>query len=146
MSTASRALLLVWELPQNLLGLFNVAINVSRRRIERVHFDRERVMVEVRRGANQISLGLFVFWSSHDNPFVPVGAENRDHEYGRSVQSRWLGPLYLPLVGVPSTLRVVYAVAHRTITGRRWGGYYDGWPERSADVLGRVDRSLRPAP
>jgi hypothetical protein len=146
MAATARALLFLWELPQNLLGLLNVSIVAAFRRIERVEFDRERVMIELRPGANAVSLGLFVFWSPHDNPFVPVGRENRDHEWGHTVQSRWLGPLYLLVVGVPSTMRVFYAVAHRAITGRRWGGYYDGWPERSADALGGVDRSLRPAP
>ena len=46
-------------------------------------------------------------------------------------------PPYLPLVGVPSTLRVARAIAHKVITGRRWGGYCDGWPERQADFARR---------
>jgi hypothetical protein len=93
-----------------------------------------------------VSLGLFVFFTNEDNPYVPVGRENRDHEYGHSLQSRLLGPLYLPIVGIPSELRVLYAFAHRHATGRRWAGYYDGFPEDWADRLGGVDKSLRPPP
>lgn len=75
------------------------------------------------------------------------GVRGLDHDRIRhSVQSRRLGPLYLPLVGVPSVARVAYAIGYRTVTGRRWGGYYEGWPERQADELGGVNRSLRPAP
>ena len=138
--------LALWELPQNAIGALNLALNGALRRVERVVVDRERVMVELREGGAGVSLGAFVFWTRHDNPFVPVGPENRDHEYGHSLQSRMLGPLYLPLVGVPSTARVAYALAHKTITGRRWARYYDGWPERQADRLGGVNRSLRPKP
>ena len=39
-----------------------------------------------------------------------MGPENVDHEYGHAVQSRRLGPAYLPLVGVPSVMRVAYAM------------------------------------
>jgi hypothetical protein len=93
-----------------------------------------------------MSLGLFVFFTQRDNPYVPVGPENRDHEFGHSYQSRGLGPLYLPIVGLSSEMRVLYAIAHRHLTGRRWAGYYDGFPEREADALGGVDRALRPPP
>jgi hypothetical protein len=43
-------------------------------------------------------------------------------------------------------MRVAYAVAHFRKHGRRWAHYYDAYPERWADVLGGVDRSLRPRP
>jgi hypothetical protein len=134
-----------WELPQNVLGLALLAVQQLRGRVRRVVFERERMMVELAGGA-AVSLGLFVFWTATDNPFVPVGAENADHEWGHSVQSRWLGPSYLLLVGVPSQLRVFYALAHRALGGRRWAHYYDGYPEDWADRLGGVDRSLRPPP
>lgn len=140
-----RAFLLVWEAPQNALGAGALAVQVLRGGAKRVAFADERVFVELH-GDGAVSLGLFVFFSRADNRYVPVGAENRDHEYGHSFQSRLLGPLYLPLVGIPSTLRVAYAIAHLRMRGRRWAHYYDGYPERWADVLGAVDRSLRPPP
>lgn len=145
MSWAQRAALLLWELPQNALGAAGLAAAAVAGDVRGVAFDRERVMIELGREGG-VSLGLFVFFSTRDSRFVPVGPENRDHEYGHSIQSRALGPLYLPIVGVPSVARVAYAIAHRKITGRRWGGYYDGWPEKQADALGGVDRSRRPPP
>jgi hypothetical protein len=140
-----RSALLFWEFPQNALGVGKLAFEGARRNVKRVELDRERILVELDGGA-AVSLGLFVFWTRRDNRYVPVGPENRDHEYGHTLQSRWLGPLYLPLVGVPSTLRVVYAVAFRELTGRRWPGYYAGYPERWADALGGVDPTQRPPP
>jgi hypothetical protein len=53
-----------------------------------------------------------------------------------------LGPLYLPLVGVPSSCRVAYAIAYRALTGRRWDGYFRGYPEDWADRLANVDSTL----
>lgn len=136
---------LLWEQPQTALGALNLGVQTLARNVAALSWTRGRVMVRLR-GDGAVSLGLFVFYSDRDNAVIPVGAENIDHERGHAVQSRRLGPLYLPLVGVPSVLRVGYAVAHKLATGRRWGGYYEGWPERQADVLGGVDRSLRPAP
>src|SRR6185295_12547507 len=107
-----RLVLALWELPQNALGAANFVLWTARRRVERVTVDRGRVMIELREGA-AVSLGSFVFWTRHDNPWVPVGEENRDHEFGHSIQSRMLGPLYLPLVGLPSSARAMYAVAYR---------------------------------
>ncbi len=141
----SRSLLFAWELPQNLLGLAALAQFSLRKKVASVRFERERCFVEID-ADGAVSLGYFVFYTPRDSAFVPVGAENRDHEYGHSVQSRWLGPLYLPVVGVSSVARVAYARAYKLRTGRRWARYYDGFPENQADRLGGVDRSLRPAP
>lgn len=135
------AALLVWELPQNVLGALDLAITAVRGRVAGIAFERERVFVEVR-GAGAVSLGLFVFWSKDDTPYVRITEANKEHEYGHSIQSRMLGPLYLPLVGVPSSCRVAYAVAHRALTGRRWEGYFRGYPEDWADRLANVDSTL----
>lgn len=142
---AWQVLLALWEAPQNALGVVQLALHVALRHVRRARVERARLMIELSRGS-AVSLGAFVFFTERDNPFVPVGPENRDHEYGHSIQSRWLGPLYLPVVGVPSLARVAYAIAHRTLTGRRWGGYYAGYPERWADRLGGADVSRRPPP
>ncbi len=136
---------LLWEAPQTLLGAATWVAFRARGRVVRTVRDRGRFVSEIE-GDGAVSLGLFVFHTRHDGPFVPVGPENVHHEMGHARQSALLGPLYLPLVGVPSTLRVGYAIAHKLVRGRRWGGYYDGFPERWADELGGVDRSQRPLP
>jgi len=106
--------------------------------VEGIEIDRERLFVRSRMSA--VSLGHFVFWSRGENRWVILDEHTRDHEWGHSFQSRMLGPLYLPLVGLPSVTRVLYAVLHREVTGRRWDGYFDGYPESWADRLGGVDR------
>jgi hypothetical protein len=133
-----RAALFAWELPQNVLGLALMGLERATGSIEEVRWERERVMVRSRGRA--VSLGLFVFWCERSNRWHDLDERNRDHEYGHSIQSRMLGPLYLPVVGVPSSARAAYAFAYREVTGEKWAGYYEGFPERWADRLGGVQR------
>ena len=88
-----------------------------------------------------LSAGLFIFVPGHlangfseDDPPTVV-----DHEYGHSVQSAILGPLYMIIVGLPSmlwcNLRIVKNWRHR-----RRIDYYSLPVEKWADRLGGVDR------
>jgi len=141
-----RAALFAWELPQNVLGAALLGADALLGNVVEARFVRERVVIETKGRA--ISLGLFVFWSRRSNRWHDLDERNRDHELGHSVQSRMLGPLYLPIVGVPSTARALYAVAYRELRRRKWERYYDGFPEDWADRLGGVhrDRGVEPPP
>jgi hypothetical protein len=138
MARARAALLFFWELPQNLLGASLFAAESLLGTVKSVRRDRERLFIESRHTA--VSLGWFVFWARGETRWFVLDERTREHEYGHTHQSRLLGPLYLPLVGLPSTMRVLYAVAYRELTGRRWTGYFDGYPEDWADRLGGVRR------
>jgi hypothetical protein len=134
----STALGVLWELPQSALGALLLGAEALFSSAKRVEVENGRVFVESTRSA--VSLGHFVFWARGENRWFVLDANTRAHEYGHTFQSRLLGPLYLPLIGVPSLARVVYAIGYREITGRRWRGYFDGYPERWADRLGGVRR------
>ena len=58
-----------------------------------------------------------------------------EHEYGHTIQSLILGPMYLLLVGLPSLLwnRLPYFERHRKKSGR---SYYSAVFERTANSLG----------
>lgn len=81
-----------------------------------------------------LSLGLFIF-----TPFE--AGKNGDrlivHEYGHTFQSLFLGPLYIPLIGIPS---FVWARHRRYKRMRALKGlsysYY--WTEKWADRLGET--------
>jgi hypothetical protein len=133
------ALRLAWELPQSVLGASLFCIELAAGTLQRVEVEDGRLVIESR--AVAVSLGLFVFWSREDNRWFVLDEATRRHELGHAAQSRMLGPLYLPLVGVPSSLRALYAVAYREATGRRWPHYFDGYPEDWADRLGGVRRA-----
>jgi hypothetical protein len=60
------------------------------------------------------------------------------HEIGHCIQSRLLGWLYLPLVGVPS---LICNILSRKYPASKWyTNYYGRYPEHWADRLGGVKR------
>jgi hypothetical protein len=136
------ALAVGWELPQTALGAANLGIELARRGVARITRENGRIFVELR-GSRAVSLGFFVFWSTVDAPIVRVNPDNKLHEYGHALQSRLLGPFYLPIVGIPSTMRVLYASVQYVFTKKPWDGYYDGFPENWADRLGGVHPDAR---
>jgi hypothetical protein len=129
----------LWEAPQTLLGALNLGAQRLAGNIESTERRHGRLFVKLR-GAGAVSLGHFVFWSTTDTAFVRVNPDNDLHEWGHACQSRLLGPLYLLVVGVPSSLRALYSVVQWPFTRRPWAGYYDGFPESWADRLGGVTR------
>jgi hypothetical protein len=139
---AATAFFAIWELPQNLLGLlFYVVLRLTGGVRATV---REGRFLYVQTRSSAISLGWFVFWVA----WLGTGGENprernRRHEYGHTVQSRMFGPLYLPIIGLPSAARAVYARLYFIRHRRPWNGYYRGYPERWADRLGGISRTER---
>jgi hypothetical protein len=122
---------LLWEEPQSILGALLLLVRWTFGWVERIDWANGRLFIQSRGGG--VSLGLFVFYFR--------GSGVREHEYGHTFQSRWLGPLYLILVGIPSVSRVIYGWAYHRFTGEYWMGYFDGWPEKQADRLGGVTRN-----
>ena len=92
---------------------------------------------------SSLSLGLFIFLT--DKPprdrrgLIPQGEISRRmlvHEYGHTVQSLILGPLYLPAAGLPSALW-----AHLPRCQRKWRGdvsYFSFYTEKTANSLGEL--------
>ncbi len=143
LASAKLAASLVWELPQCLLGAAVLGVARASGQVCSICWDQGRVFVRTR--GIGISLGLFVFWFEEGNRYFRADTLMRRHEHGHTFQSRWLGPLYLLLVGVPSTMRAAYSVAYRELTGRHWTGYFDGYPESWADRLGGISVAERAA-
>ena len=127
-----------WEAPQTALGLAVLAAELCRGRVAHIEMADDRIVIETTEMG--ISLGHFVFWTRRNGGLSHQDTSNRAHELGHARQSRFLGWLYLPLVGLPSVTRAAYALAYRGVTGRPWTRYYDGYPENWADRLGGVRR------
>ncbi len=138
MSWIGRGLALAWEAPQTALGIAMLAAEAVRKRIVQIEVEDGRLVVEST--GTGISLGHLVFWSRENSRWHDLDLRNRAHELGHTRQSRLLGWLYLPVVGLPSISRAGYALVYREVTGRQWTRYYEGFPERWADRLGGVDR------
>lgn len=84
---------------------------------------------------SSVSLGMFLFLAPSCRPFS-TPEELLRHEYGHSVQSLLLGPLYLIVVGIPSVLwaRLPRCVRKRQREGISYSAFYT---ERWADALGK---------
>lgn len=80
-----------------------------------------------------VSLGPYIFLSS-DN----MHERYVRHEYGHTVQSRILGPFYLPVVGIPSLALKLVSTVNEDVKD----SYFSYWPESWADELGGVAQRL----
>ena len=97
-----------WGILQTLLGFIVFLINIKNK-----HYFYHGAIITERNLPSSISLGLFVFTTT--NPMKDKRIENRIldeelgqrllvHEYGHTIQSLIFGPLYLIVMGIPSTL------------------------------------------
>jgi hypothetical protein len=125
-----KALLWLWQAPQHLLALAILATLKRLGKVESVAEFSDRVIITVylRMG---LSLGRYIF--VHQS----YGENTIKHEQGHSVQSLFLGPLYLLLIGLPSLSGNIYDRKYKK--GPSW--YYKQPWEAWADRLGGVKRA-----
>ena len=118
----------IWQLPQNLLGLLLMLIlqGETRHRLGSIRF------YYLKTFPGGVTLGEYIFVGTRQDLTVR-------HEFGHVMQSRYLGPLYLLVIGLPSLL-------HAWLNGaigccdRHPEGYYHFYTESWADRLGGVKR------
>lgn len=125
-------LIYLWQLPQNLLG---VLLLVLFRTLddECSEFTNNGALIcfsDKMRGG--VSLGRYVF-------LKPTVERDIHHELGHCRQSRMLGWLYLPIVGIPS---IIHAAFYK-YNPQDPNGYYRYWCEAWADRLGGVRREIK---
>jgi hypothetical protein len=131
-----------WGLPQNLVGLLLLPFLRGERR--RYHGALVTVYRKQRLINNNagFSLGSFIFipetWSAYDKEHIVV------HEYGHTVQSLILGPLYLFVVGLPSCIWMHRYNRRRSVYRGRGVNYTDRFPEHGADRLGEYVTGKKP--
>lgn len=128
--------LFIWEIPQTILGLLVWVIMKINHKIIKAEPETHRLFIET--VITGVSLGWFVFWTLEGNRFSHLQNDCRMHEYGHALQSVMLGPLYLPVVGIPSLIRVFYRRLYYKKYGQKWENYYNAFPENWADRLGGV--------
>ena len=87
--------LILWQLPQDIVGLFTLLVCKLRKRTTVKMGD--RIIVEWGLFSG-MSLGHFIFVHS------ALLTTTVKHEYGHTIQSRYLGWLYLFVIGLPSII------------------------------------------
>ena len=133
-----RALFLIWELPQNIIGAFLfIFFAVFSDSVILDDEDSLEMYSPMMRGA--ISLGIFRVYAYK---YLGNGARYvelvRKHEKeGHRKQSMMLGPLYLIVIGLPS---LVWAALHSYVKRLGAVDYYSFYTEKWADRLAGVKR------
>lgn len=125
-----RLLQLTWGLPQSLVGFI-----VFLTQIKKPHYTYRGAVVTNWHGhGGSVSLGMFLFIDiAHDRPETPYEKDLLLHEYGHTIQSLFLGPLFLLVIGLPS---FVWATCFSAYRKRKKRSYYAFYPEKWANHLG----------
>lgn len=120
-------LLYLWQLPQNLVGLILTLFY----KFDSTVVHKDKIIRICHNFPGGISLGDYIFVSKKNWNTIR-------HEYGHSVQSKYLGPLYLIVIGLPS---IIWAGLYGTkLFPYTKNGYYVFYSEKWADKLGEVNR------
>ncbi len=97
-----------WGIIQSLLGLINFLMHIRDR-----HYLYHGAVITEWNDKSSVSLGMFVFVTKEPYFYDKLKDEYSKeelskrllvHEYGHTIQSLILGPLYLIVIGIPSTL------------------------------------------
>lgn len=123
----------LWQLPQNLLGL--AFLLIMRGRVVARRRSGEQAVFACFRTHGGISLGRYVFVHREADDYLVR------HELGHCRQSRLLGPLYLPVIGLPSMgWATLYAVLrHRWPHLDYFRFYTESWANRLAGLGTEVE-------
>lgn len=119
-----RLLQCTWGLPQTLVGLVFFLV------YRKSPHEKVGSVIGTKWPRNDgVSLGLFIFYPANSGSM-------RSHEFGHTVQSLILGPLYLLAVGIPSFTWCNHPACQR-YRREKHVPYSALYCEKWADVLGR---------
>ena len=116
----------IWELPQNLCGLVVklVYCKYGSRKVQ----TRKQGECTIQNWG--MSSGVSLGWYQYTSQYASI--DTVSHEVGHSIQSLYLGPLYLLVIGLPS---IIWCALH-TYTSLRWKySYYSFYTESWANKL-----------
>lgn len=128
-----------WGILQTLVGFVFFLIHIREK-----HFWYHGAVVTGWNHQFSASIGLFLFLSYGQNSEKvkrkDVSLEDFSkriliHEYGHTIQSLLLGPLYLPVIAIPSAMWCFLPCCRRKREVEQIS-YYSFYPERWADRLG----------
>lgn len=127
----------VWGLPQTLAG---AVLAFHYRRCPHFSYRGARVTIWQRTGS--LSLGMFLFLSRslpgvEGRAVAGYGEMVLRHEFGHTLQSLILGPLFLPVIGLPS-LTWAGSKKLQAYRAKKHVSYYSLYPEHWANRLGKV--------
>lgn len=119
-----------WGFPQSLLGLIYRLVYKD---CPRTEYHGAVVTHWPKSGSMGVGMYLFLGTNGDDERKAQVLV----HEFGHSVQSMILGPLFLPIMGIPSFLWANLPRCRR-LRKEKGVSYYKFYPERNANRLGSL--------
>lgn len=126
MKKFKQIILWIWQFPQNLVGLLLLLIlkGETKHKLNTIRF------YYLKTFPGGITLGEYIIVGTKQNLTVR-------HEFGHVLQSRYLGVLYLIVIGLPS---IIHAGINNIIEccEKHDEGYYHFWTEKWANKLGNV--------
>jgi hypothetical protein len=134
-------LLYIWQILQNIGGLIVIAIMGYEKVLtadngNKVYFSK-KMPGGISLGKYSIISYYYTYNCKTDDEILALDVTKHE-ALGHGTQSRWLGPLYLPVVGLQS---IIWAWMYGTIIPYTKNGYYKFWTEKWADKLGGVIRN-----
>lgn len=115
----------IWQLPQNLVGCILVKMINAKR-----YCDYKDATVYSWGMNAGLSLGKYIFIPYNQSQLIK-------HEYGHTIQSKYLGWFYLLIIGLPS---IIWAGCFKEYRKKHNISYYSFYTEKWADKLGGVER------
>ena len=140
---------LTWGILQSLLGFFVFIANIRNK-----HYFYHGAIVTEWNGKSSVSLGMFVFITNEPYFFDKLKDNFQKeelknmllvHEYGHTIQSLILGPFYLIIMGIPSTLWG-FLPYYNNLRKERNISYFSFFTEKWANYLGEkvtLNKSMR---
>ena len=129
-----KVLLWLWQLPQNLLGWF---LSIFADKLDYICNDgKEYRIYFMSLFSSGVSLGNYIIFDTAYRAYIDILDTSVKHEHGHQLQSLYLGPLYLIIIGLPSILGNIVS----RIFGIDSKYYYKQPWEAWADKLGGVIR------
>lgn len=140
MKTIKDILLWIWQLPQNIVGLFLLLITGYDKKVianngNKIYFS-SRMSGGISLGKYSIISEYYIRKCKTDKDILDLDVSKHE-ALGHGAQSRYLGPFYLPVVGLQS---IIWAWMYGNIIPYTKNGYYKFWTEKWADKLGGVER------
>ena len=131
----------IWQFPQNIVGLITLAIMgyekvLTAENGNKIYFSK-KMSGGISLGKYSIISDYYIRRVSTDTSILDLDV-TRHEALGHGKQSRWLGPFYLPIVGLQS---IIWAGLYGSVIPYTYNGYYKFWTERWADKLGGITRN-----
>lgn len=123
----------IWEFPQNTLGF------IVKKICKATHYTTYKdAAVYSWKIDSGMSLGKYIFVPfAEEEPTAFNVQRYIKHEYGHTMQSKYLGWFYLLIIGLPS---LIWAGCFEWYRKKKGVSYYSFYTESWADELGEVER------